>query len=93
MGHCAAPPWGRGDAAKIAGYCGKSEELDDALADFAGAYDDQTEQDHALLVKAIKAGKIPAFEEEERGAACARSLVSGSQGMEMAVLHPVRSMP
>ena len=36
-----------GDVAKIAGYCGKSREFDEALADFAEAYGDQTERDHA----------------------------------------------
>jgi hypothetical protein len=51
-----------GDVAKIANYCGKSEGLDEALADFAEAYGDQTERDHDLLVKAIKAGKIAAVE-------------------------------
>jgi uncharacterized protein (DUF2252 family) len=51
-----------GDAAKIASYCGKTEALDEALADFAEAYGDQTEQDHGALVKAIKAGKIAAVE-------------------------------
>ena len=51
-----------GDAAKIASYCGKTEALDEALADFAEAYGDQTEQDHAALLKAIKAGKVAAVE-------------------------------
>lgn len=50
-----------GDAAKIAAYWGKSGELDEALADLAEAYGDQTERDHALLVKAIKAGKVAAI--------------------------------
>jgi hypothetical protein len=36
-----------GDAAKIAGYCGKSEALDEAQAEFAESYADQTELDHA----------------------------------------------
>ena len=49
-----------GDIAKISGYCGKSEALDEAMADFAEAYGDQTEQDHEALVNAIRAGKIPA---------------------------------
>ena len=51
-----------GDTAKIASYCGKTEALDEALADFAEAYGDQTERDHAALVKAIKTGKIAAIE-------------------------------
>lgn len=42
------------DAAKIAGYCGKSSVLDNALAQWAEAYADQTVLDHAALVKAMK---------------------------------------
>jgi uncharacterized protein (DUF2252 family) len=52
-----------GDAAKIAAYCGQSESLDEALADFAEAYGDQTERDHESLVKAIKAGRIDAVDD------------------------------
>jgi hypothetical protein len=47
-----------GDAAKIAGYCGKSEALDEALAEFAESYGDQTETDHDSLVAAIKMGRV-----------------------------------
>ena len=49
-----------GDIAKIAGYCGKSDKLAQAYAQFAEAYGDQTEKDHEALVKAIAAGHIPA---------------------------------
>jgi hypothetical protein len=41
-----------GDPALIAGYMGKSETMDDALASFAIAYAAQTAIDHAALVKA-----------------------------------------
>ncbi|WP_426535721.1 DUF2252 domain-containing protein [Bradyrhizobium sp. McL0615] len=41
-----------GDPAAIAGYSGKSEVLDDAIASFAMAYAEQTILDHAALVKA-----------------------------------------
>jgi hypothetical protein len=41
-----------GDPAAIAGYAGKSDALDDAIASFATAYSDQTSADHAALVKA-----------------------------------------
>src|SRR5204863_203923 len=41
-----------GDPAAIAGYTGKSDALDDAIASFATAYADQTSADHAALVKA-----------------------------------------
>ena len=49
-----------GDAARIAGYCGEDDGLDRALGDFAEAYGDQTEADHAELVKAIKHGRVEA---------------------------------
>lgn len=42
------------DAAKIAGYCGKSTTLDNALALWAELYADQTVLDHAALAKAVK---------------------------------------
>ena len=41
-----------GEPAVIAGYMGKSDAFDDALASFALAYTDQTIADHAALVKA-----------------------------------------
>ncbi|MFF8957751.1 DUF2252 domain-containing protein [Streptomyces sp. NPDC014894] len=48
------------DPRVIAGYCGKSEELDEALARFAAVYADRTEADHADLVRAVKAGRTAA---------------------------------
>jgi uncharacterized protein (DUF2252 family) len=48
------------DPRLLAGYCGKSDELDAALADFAVAYADRTEADHAELVAAIRSGRIAA---------------------------------
>jgi hypothetical protein len=53
------------DAALLSGYCGKSEALDEALAQWAELYADQTEADHALLRKAIKSGKVKTIEELE----------------------------
>jgi uncharacterized protein (DUF2252 family) len=47
-----------GDPAMIAGYCGSSATLDEAIARFALAYAKQTEQDHAALDKARRAGRI-----------------------------------
>ncbi len=41
------------DIALIAGYCGNSSVLDDALAKWAEAYGDQTVLDHAALVQAV----------------------------------------
>jgi hypothetical protein len=51
------------DPRLIAGYCGKNEELDEALSSFAVTYADGVERDHAALVAAVTAGRVPA----ERG--------------------------
>ncbi|MFG3586846.1 DUF2252 domain-containing protein [Streptomyces sp. NPDC047990] len=48
------------DPRLIAGYCGKNEELDEAVATFAAAYADRTEADHAALLTAIREGRIAA---------------------------------
>ena len=48
------------DPRLIAGYCGKNEELDEAVAGFAVTYADRTEADHAELLTAIKNGRIAA---------------------------------
>ena len=42
-----------GDASTITGYLGDADEFDHALADFALAYADITESDHAALDTAI----------------------------------------
>ncbi len=47
-----------GDAAMIAGYVGKSDELDEAMVKFAFAYADQTEKDYQSLADAAKSGRI-----------------------------------
>jgi uncharacterized protein (DUF2252 family) len=49
-----------GDAAAISGYMGKGKSLGKAIAEFAGAYADQTERDHQALVAAIESGRIVA---------------------------------
>ena len=49
-----------GDPALITGYIGKSAEFNEALSDFAVAYADQTERDHAALVQAISDGRVAA---------------------------------
>jgi len=54
-----------GDIAKIAGYIGKSDAFATALADFAEAYGDQTERDHAALVEAVRTGRVEAVQEGE----------------------------
>ncbi|MEU6771672.1 DUF2252 domain-containing protein [Streptomyces sp. NPDC046759] len=48
------------DPRLIAGYCGKNEELDEAIAAFAVTYADRTEADHAELLTGIRAGRIAA---------------------------------
>ena len=49
-----------GDRVEIAGYLGKSERFDVAIATFAMAYADQTERDHAALLAAVKSGRVAA---------------------------------
>ncbi|MBT9588542.1 DUF2252 domain-containing protein [bacterium] len=51
-----------GDPARLAGYVGKSEELDEALVRFGNAYADQTERDYELLQAAAAQGRIPVAE-------------------------------
>lgn len=52
-----------GDAAVLAGYCGKGEALDDALVEFAIAYSKQNEADYSTFLRAIKSGKISCTKE------------------------------
>jgi uncharacterized protein (DUF2252 family) len=47
-----------GDAAMIAGYLGKSDVFDHAVARFSELYADQAEQDHAAFMQAIRTGRI-----------------------------------
>jgi uncharacterized protein (DUF2252 family) len=47
-----------GDPAMIAGYCGRSATFDEAIATFALAYAQQTDQDHEALDKARRSGRI-----------------------------------
>jgi uncharacterized protein (DUF2252 family) len=46
-------------ASMIVGYAGSSDRLDTAMARFARLYADQTEADHAALVRAAKHGVLP----------------------------------
>ncbi|KOU52510.1 DUF2252 domain-containing protein [Streptomyces sp. WM6378] len=48
------------DPRLIAGYCGKNEELDEAVAAFAVTYADRTEADHAVLTAAVRDGRVAA---------------------------------
>ena len=54
-----------GDPARIAGYCGNSMALDDALAEWAESYGDQTEEDHASLLASIKRGETKAIQSDD----------------------------
>ncbi len=49
-----------GDAAAIAGYLGKSDVFDRAIAGFAAAYADQTQRDYEAFQQAVKCGRIAA---------------------------------
>jgi hypothetical protein len=44
--------------AQISGYLGESDKFDQAIADFAIAYADQSERDHTILMHAVRAGRL-----------------------------------
>jgi len=46
------------DPAQISGYLGNRDVFDQAIADFAEVYADQTERDHAALLAAIREGRV-----------------------------------
>jgi uncharacterized protein (DUF2252 family) len=61
VGHLLAKGHARtSGASMISGYVGSSDKLERALCRFACAYADQTEGDHADLVKAVRRGDLPA---------------------------------
>jgi uncharacterized protein (DUF2252 family) len=53
-----------GDPVVLTGYMGKSAAFEDALAEFGVAYSEQNEKDHALLLSAIRAGRVEATSTE-----------------------------
>lgn len=60
LGHLLAKGHARtSGASMIAGYVGGSANLDVAMCRFARAYADQTEADHAALIKAVERGLLP----------------------------------
>jgi uncharacterized protein (DUF2252 family) len=60
VGHLLAKGHARtSGASMIVGYAGSSDRLDIALARFARLYADQTEADHAALVRAVGRGVVP----------------------------------
>jgi uncharacterized protein (DUF2252 family) len=54
-----------GDRIAIAGYLGRGETMDRALADFATAYADQNERDYDRLMHAVAGGRIEVETEVE----------------------------
>jgi uncharacterized protein (DUF2252 family) len=48
-----------GDPAAIAGYLGKSDAMDEAVARFAATYSGQTDRDYEALLKAANEKRIP----------------------------------
>ena len=55
---------GRAKSSTISGYLGSSsDEFDEAMGDFAMAYADQAERDHAALKAAVRKGKIEVYRE------------------------------
>ncbi len=66
VGYCELCGWAlaraharSGDPAQVSGYLGANDTFDRAIASFAQAYADQTERDHAALLGAAQAGRIP----------------------------------
>jgi uncharacterized protein (DUF2252 family) len=49
-----------GDRFAIAGYLGGSAKFDEAIADFAVSYADQTVRDHAAFAQAVASGRVEA---------------------------------
>jgi hypothetical protein len=48
----------------ISGYLGTQDNFDEAMGNFAVAYADQTERDHAALKAAVKSGKVKVLLED-----------------------------
>lgn len=49
-----------GDAAMLSGYMGNSDELDEAITQYAFAYDEQNELDYIVFKEAISSGRLKA---------------------------------
>jgi hypothetical protein len=54
-----------GDGAQIAGYLGRGEQFDSAMAKFAESYADHVEEDHQALLTAIAKGTVRATVEDD----------------------------
>jgi len=49
-----------GDASMISAYLGSNDVFDEAIADFAEAYERQNERDYQALRRAVRSGQIEA---------------------------------
>ena len=78
-----------GDPAVIAGYMGRNDAFDDALASFAMAYADQTIKDHAALVKAKGGAKAEAPPKAAKPAAEV-DCEAGAEVESLSALRPER---
>jgi len=56
-----------GDAAALAGYCGNSTKLDDAIARFAVTYAAQTKADYKLFMKSLPKEPAPSRRKQGEG--------------------------
>jgi uncharacterized protein (DUF2252 family) len=54
-----------GESSLISGYLGRSDTFDKAIAAFSVAYADQSEKDHAVLMKAVRNGDLEVETEPE----------------------------
>jgi Uncharacterized protein conserved in bacteria (DUF2252) len=52
-----------GQPALIAGYLGKGDQFDEAVADFATAYAEQNEHDYQAMLNAVRQGRIKVYTE------------------------------
>jgi hypothetical protein len=51
-----------GDRVMISNYLGQKDTFDQAIAHFAVAYANQTEQDYKELIAAVRAGRLKAIQ-------------------------------
>src|SRR5215469_6663084 len=54
-----------GESALLSGYLGQGDTFDKAIAQFSTAYADQSERDHAVLMKAVRSGELEVITEPE----------------------------
>jgi len=54
-----------GESVLVSGYLGQGDTFDEASAQFSAAYADQSERDHAVLMKAVRIGDLEVITEPE----------------------------